>query len=107
MTAHNRFPFGLQVAHLRRAALLVLMVAGTLLYVWRKVEQASIARQIDAQQVRSEELQDENARLTAAVVFKKKPGAIERIARGQLGMEYPAGPFTELSFDPTEMGEVE
>lgn len=107
MTTCKRSPVRPQAAHRRQAGLLILMVAVTLLYVWKKVELTSIARQVDAHQVRSEELREESARLTAAVVFKKKPGAIERIARGQLGMEYPAGRLTELSFDPNAVGEIE
>ena len=107
MTTRKRSPGHPRGAHRRQAGLLVLLVAVTLLYVWKKVELASVARRIDAHQVRSEELQEESARLTAAIVFKKKPGAIERIARGQLGMEYPAGRLTELSFDPNEIGEIE
>ena len=82
-------------------------MAITLLYVWKKVELASIARQIDQHEARIGELREEGSRLTAAVVFKKKPGAIEQIARGQLGMEYPAGRLTELTFDPNEDGEIE
>ena len=107
MTTRKRSSRRPQAAHRRLASLLVLLVAVTLLYVWKKVELASVAREIDAHQVRSEELREERARLTAAVVFKKKPGAIERMARGQLGMEYPAGRLTELSFDPNEVGEIE
>ncbi len=107
MTTRKGSPSRPQATHRRQTGLLVLMVAVTLLYVWKKVELASVARQIDSHQVRSEQLREESARLTAAVVFKKKPGAIEQIARGQLGMEYSAGRLTELSFDPNEMGEIE
>jgi hypothetical protein len=79
----------------------------TLLNIWQKIELAGVARQLDVCQDQIEELREEEARLTAAIVFKMKPGAIEGIARGRLEMDYPAGRLTELSFDPGADQEIE
>jgi len=85
----------------------VLLAGVTILYVWKKVETGSVVSQIDRAQVRIENLQEEHSKLMAAIVFKKKPRAIERVARGQLGMVYPAGRLSELTFDGRRDGEVE
>ncbi|MBT4504012.1 MAG: hypothetical protein HOC74_40150 [Gemmatimonadetes bacterium] len=87
--------------------LLGLLVAIPLLCVWEKVELARAARAIERNEVRIGTLREERSKLMAAVVFQKKPGAIETVARGELGMEYPAGRWTELTFEMGEMGEVE
>ena len=86
---------------------LVLLVSITLFHVWQKVENASVIRQIDETEARIEELEEEHSRLTAAIVFKTKPGAIEQIARGRLGMVYPVGRLSELTFDARCCGEME
>ena len=78
-----------------------------MLHVWKKVEISSVARQIDRVEKGVETLEVERSKLMAAIVFKKKPGAIERIARGQLGMVYPAGQLTKLTYDTRRSGEVE
>ena len=76
-----------------------LLVAATLLTVWKKVELANTLQQIDQDKARLSQLKEERARLTAAIVFRKNPGAIERIARGKLGMDYPVGRLAELTFE--------
>ena len=86
---------------------MLLLVSGTLLHVWQKVENAGVIRRIDEAEARVEKLEEEHSRLTAAVVFKKKPGAIEEIARGRLGMVYPVGRLSELTFDANPRGEME
>jgi len=94
-------------AYRRQVGLLILVVAATVCYVWQKVELAGIARRIDRLEDRITSMQEERSRLMAAIVFRKKPGAIEKIARGQLGMEYPAGRLTELTFEASESGSLE
>lgn len=96
-----------QSRYRRRIILLALLVGVTVLHVWKKVEISSVARQIDRVEKGVETLEIERSKLMAAIVFKKKPGAIERIARGQLGMVYPAGQLTELTYDTRRNGEVE
>jgi hypothetical protein len=87
--------------------LLALLVAIPLLCVWEKVELTRVARVIEKNEVRIGELKEERSRLMAAVVFQKKPGAIETVARGELGMEYSTGRLTELTFEMSDRGEIE
>ena len=86
----------------RQIGLLILLVTATLLTVWKKVELASTLQQVDRDKARLSQLKEERAKLTAAVAFRKKPGAIEGIARGRLGMDYHRGQLTYLSFEPRE-----
>lgn len=96
-----------QSRYRRRIFLLVLLVGATVLHVWKKIEITTVARQIDRAEKSVIAFEEERSKLMAAVVFKKKPGAIERIARGQLGMIYPAGQLSELTYDTRRGGEVE
>ena len=84
----------------------LLLVSATLLHVWQKVENAALIERIDEAETRVEKLEKDRARLTAAVVFRKKPRAIEQIAQGRLGMVYPVGGLSELTFD-AHCGEME
>lgn len=86
---------------------LALLVALPLLCVWEKVELTRVARVIEKNEVRIGELKEERSKLMAAVVFQKKPGAIETVARGELGMEYSAGRLTELTFEMRDRREIE
>lgn len=87
--------------------LLALLVAIPLLCVWEKVELTRVARVIERNEARIGELREERSKLMAAVVFQKKPGAIETVARGELGMEYSAGRLTELTFEMSDQGVIE
>jgi len=75
--------------------------------VWEKVELTRVARLTEQNEQQIKGLTEERSKLMAAVVFKKKPGAIETVARVQLGMQYPAGRLTELTFDMGTRGDVE
>ncbi|MEW6749507.1 MAG: hypothetical protein AB1505_00830 [Candidatus Latescibacterota bacterium] len=92
---------------LRRACLLFVGVGVTTSYLGLKVELANVARRAERCQQQIATLKEERARLSAAVVFRQKPGAIENVARGQLEMEYPAGRPSELSFHTDEVEEIE
>lgn len=91
----------LQVSFRRRFYVLVLLVAVTVVYLWRKVETANVARQVDQALARIETLHDERSRLNAAIAFRMKPGAIQGVAVTELGMIYPSGQLTELADDMT------
>ena len=80
--------------------MVVLAVALTVTYTWKKVELARVAEQIARLEGEAATLLEEQAKLTAAIAFKKKPGTIKQIAEGQLGMAYPAGGVTELVVGP-------
>jgi len=107
MVRRRRTSVGGGTPHARYVGLLALVVAIPLLCVWEKVELTRVARLTEQSEVWIEELTEERSKLMAAVVFKKKPGAIESVAMGQLGMEYPAGRLTELTFDMGKRGEIE
>jgi len=79
-----------------RVCVLFLGVSVTISYLALKVELADVAREAERCQARIAALKEERAKLNAAVVFRQKPGAIERIARGELGMEYPAGRLSDI-----------
>ncbi|MFA6110651.1 MAG: hypothetical protein WDA75_17975 [Candidatus Latescibacterota bacterium] len=91
----------LQVSFRRRFYVLVLLVSVTVVYLWRKVETANVARQVDQALARIEALHDERSRLNAAIAFRMKPGAIQGVAVTELGMIYPSGQLTELADDMT------
>jgi cell division protein FtsB len=82
----------------RRILLLLATVACTILFVGKKVELDNMARQLEQVEGRLQVLNDEQARLTAAIVFKQKPGAIEQIARGRLDMVYSSGRLSDVTF---------
>ena len=83
----------------RRILLLLATVACTILFVGKKVELDNLARRLEQVDGRLSVLQEEQARLTAAIVFKQKPGAIEQIARGRLDMVYTSGQLSNVTFD--------
>ena len=98
MTKQSRGRGWARALGLWRACLLSLGVAVTVCYLGLKVELADVARQAERCQAQIAALKEERAKLNAAVVFRQKPGAIESIARGELGMEYPQGRLNELTF---------
>ncbi len=90
----------LQPSFQRGFYVVVVVVAMMVVYLWRKVETANVARRADAARNRIEALHEERSRLVAAIAFRLKPGAIQGLAVTQLGMVYPAGQLTEVTYDP-------
>ena len=76
--------------------LLAFLVAVTVLFTWKKVETASVARRINNAEIQAANLIEERAKLTALVAFKKKPGNIKKIAEEELGMVYPTGKMVDF-----------
>jgi cell division protein FtsB len=72
-------------------ALVAVLVAATLFYLWQKVALADVLRRIDRAETRLGELAEARAKLTAEIVFRKKPEAIEQAAFSRLHMTYPGG----------------
>ena len=66
-----------------------ILVGATLFNVWQKVEMARVVGGIDAAEVRMAELGKNRTKLMAAIAVKKRPGTIEQVAIGQLGMVHP------------------
>jgi len=79
--------------------LVAFLVAVTVLYTWKKVETASVARRINNAEIQAASLIGERSKLTALVAFKKKPGNIKKIAEEQLGMVYPTGRMVDFIVD--------
>jgi hypothetical protein len=69
---------------------MVLLVTVMVAYLWKKVEFAKVERRISAAQVRIAELQEERAKLAAAIVGRRPPAVIRKLAEERLGMGYPA-----------------
>ena len=74
----------------RYVSVVVLLVVITVLYLWKKVELAKVEKQFSAAQVRIAELQEERAKLAAAIVSRRQPAVIRKLAEERLGMTYPA-----------------
>jgi hypothetical protein len=89
-------------SHRRYILLVVFLVAVTVLYTWKKVEMASVAKRISSAEVRADSLVEERSKLTASIAFRKKPGNIKKIAEEQLGMVYPTGRMIDLILDAPE-----
>jgi len=88
-----------------RIVLLFLGVAITILFVGKKVELDGLDRSLEQTRGCIVRLGTERARLMATITFKQKPGVIERIACGRLGMDYSSGRLSDLTFDaPRETG---
>ena len=66
-----------------------ILVGAALFHVWQKVEMARVVGGIDAAEVRMAELGKKRTKLMAAIAVKKRPGTIEQVAIGQLGMVHP------------------
>ena len=97
-------------SHRRNALLVAVLVAITVLYTWKKVELARVARQISSAEIQAGNLEEEQSKLMAAIASRKKPGVIKKIAEDKLGMVYPTGRVTDLILDEsdrTEDGVVE
>ena len=87
-----------------RLGAIAFLVGMTVLFVGKKVHLTNVCRCIDSCQERLEELQEERAGLTAAIVFRQKPAAIEHVARRQLRLDHPGGHMREVSFRPHQAG---
>ena len=83
-------------SHRSYVFLVVFLVAATVLYTWKKVETASVAKRINNAEIQAAKLIEERAKLTALVAVKKKPGNIKKIAEKELNMVYPAGKVVDL-----------
>lgn len=94
-------------AHHRNVAVVVLAVALTVAYTWKKVELARVAEKITGLEGRAAALVEEQSKLTAAIAFKKKPGTIKQIAEDKLGMAYPEGGVAELVVPGRAGGELQ
>jgi hypothetical protein len=90
----------LQASFQRGFYVLIALVALLVVHLWRKVEAANVARRVDAARTRIENLDEERSRLVASIAFHLKPGAIQGLAVTQLGMVYPSGQLTEVTYDP-------
>ena len=66
-----------------------ILVGATLFHVWQKVEMARVVGGIDAAEMKMVELGKNRTKLMAAIAVKKRPGTIEQVAIGQLGMIHP------------------
>lgn len=84
---------------LKGLLVMVFLVGGPILFVGKKVELDNLAQNMVRLEDRIETLQQERSLLTAVIVFKRKPGAIEQIARGRLDMEYTSGRLSNLTFE--------
>ena len=84
--------------------LVAILVATTLSYTWKKVEVASVVKQIEALEVQVGKLEEERSKLMAAIALRKKPGVIKKTAEEKLGMVYPRGRVVELTVDRAEGG---
>ena len=60
----------------------------TILYVWSKVELATLAREISSAEATLEAIAEEKSSLAASITVETKPGLIQERARRQLGMVY-------------------
>jgi cell division protein FtsL len=60
----------------------------TILYVWSKVELATLAREISTAEATLEAIAEEKSSLAASITVETKPGLIQERARQQLGMVY-------------------
>ena len=87
--------------------LVAILVAITLSYTWKKVEVASVVKQIEALEVQAGKLEEERSKLMAAIALRKKPGVIKKTAEEKLGMVYPRGRVVELVVDRAEGGMAE
>ena len=87
----NRF-----ASHRSYVLLVPFLVAATVLYTWKKVETAGVARRINDAEIQAAHLIEKRAKLTALVAFKKKPGNIKKIAEEELGMVYPRGKVVDF-----------
>ena len=82
--------------HRRHVVVVVLVVALTVAYTWKKVELARVAHQLARLEGEAATLVEEQAKITAGIAFRKKPGTIKQIAESRLGMAYPDGAVAEL-----------
>ena len=94
-------------SHRRKVAVVVLAVALTVAYTWKKVELARVAEKITGLEGRAAALVEEQSKLTAAIASKKKPGTIKQIAEDKLGMAYPEGGVAELVVLGSAGGELQ
>ena len=93
---------GTTVAVLRSALVIVTVVAAMILFVWSKVEIATLARGISDAERTIGALAEEKSRLSATVTVETKPGFIQQRAREQLGMIYVArGADLVVRYDAT------
>ena len=67
----------------------VLGVAITLSYTWKKVEFANAAQGLARARSQAGSILEERKQLVAAIADKKRPGTIKLIAQDRLGMSYP------------------
>ena len=73
----------------RPAFAIGVVVGVTILFVWSKVELATLARETRSAEIAMEALAEEQSTLAASITVETKPGAIQQRAREQLGMVYP------------------
>ncbi len=77
------------ISYIECIFLVGILVGATLFHVWQKVEMARVMGGIDVAQMRMAELGKNRTKLMAAIAVKKRPGTIEQVAIGQLGMVHP------------------
>ena len=67
----------------------VLGVAITLSYTWKKVELANAAQGLARARSEAESMLEERNQLVASIADRTRPGTIKSIAEDRLGMSYP------------------
>ena len=67
----------------------VLGVAITLSYTWKKVELANTAQGLARARSEAGNMLEERQQLVASIAERKRPGTIKLIAEDRLGMSYP------------------
>jgi cell division protein FtsL len=95
---------GVPLLHRKYIVLVILLVAITVLYTWKKVEWASVAQRISNAEAQTDRLVEERSKLMAGIALRKRPGNIKKIAEDKLGMVYPAGRVVNLVLDAPEEG---
>ena len=67
------------------------VVVGAILFVNERIRYNDVTREIYRAERQAAALRDERTQLTGLIVYRQKPGTIEQIARGRLGMDYAFG----------------
>ncbi len=80
---------GTRVKYSSLIAVVDVLLAASLLFVWSHVRTTELKYQIAKEMSLRESLLEENRKLKVEIAFLKSPQHLERVARERLGMTYP------------------